>query len=195
MIMRKLFIAIISFWLYQGTIAQNTEEIGVFQADTTWSKEIIKFPIGFAKEIPYTGYENLRFHPEWPKKAANGFWTYIFAWQVAGIQKLTEESLTLYMQSYYDGLVGGGMSNIPKSEISFKKDTNLNAKSDFSGTIKLFDRFHTQKVISLNVLVKSFYCNEQNTSTIIFKISPKPLNHAVWNDFNKVTLKTSICPK
>jgi hypothetical protein len=186
--MKDIFILVVSLYLSQGIMAQSEQKMGVFQADSTWFKEIIKFPISFAQEIPFQGYEDLRFHPDWSKKEADGFWMYTFAWHVEEIQTLTLEDLTSYIEFYYDGLVDGGTSDIPKSEISFQKE-----KSDFRGTLTFFDRFHTKKMITLYVLVKTFYCYEKETSTIVFKISSKPPDHPVWNDFNQIQLKPTIC--
>ncbi len=74
---------------FKINFAQTEHHLGVFVTDSTWTKEILKFPLGFARDIPYEGYEDLRFHEGWAKKQSDGFWAYIFAWHVKGKQKTT----------------------------------------------------------------------------------------------------------
>ena len=45
----------------QNYAQQNKLKQGVLIADTTWLEEVIPFPIRFAPEIKYDGYEDLRF--------------------------------------------------------------------------------------------------------------------------------------
>ena len=172
-------------------IAQKKQELGVFSEENTWGKEILKFPLGFAREIPFEGFADIRFHKDWIKKDKAGFWSYLFAWHVKGSQKPTIQNLENYMKLYYDGLVDGKRKDIPQSMVLFIKSNSLD--TDHIGKIKVFDRFVTNKVISLNVLVKTFYCKEKRTSTILFRVSPQSFNHKIWNELYDVKLKENLC--
>ncbi len=102
----KNIVIIISLLLHSITIFGQEEQIlEVFKTDSTWTKEFIKFPIGFAPDINYEGYEDLRFAEGWAKKDSPEFWSYIFAWHINGNQEQTVEKLETNLKLYFNGLM------------------------------------------------------------------------------------------
>lgn len=187
--MKKLLISYL--FLLSSTLVFAQENQGVFSKENTWGKEILKFPLGFAREIPYEGYADVRFHKDWSKENKAGFWSYLFAWHVKGNQNPTLKELETYMKYYYDGLVDGKRPDRPESIILFLKSNSKDI--DYVGKMSLFDRFTTNKVIILHMIVKTFYCKENDTSNIVFQISPKPFEHKIWEELKSVKLRDDIC--
>lgn len=192
--MKKILAIIIFFLCCQETYSQDIQKLGVIQLDSTWTKEIIEFPIWFAKGIPYKGYEELRFHKDWAKEGSDGFWTYLMAWHIDGIQDITTEQLNSYNQFYYDGLVNGGVGNIPKAKILYEK-IETDSTTKFRGTLNFFDGFHTKEMITLNVLVDIELCMKNNKTTVIFKVSPKPTKDLIWQKQYDIKLINELCNK
>ena len=189
----KKIISIIAILLFAGLHSQE-ENLGVLESDSTWKKELIKMPLGFAREINYEGFEDIRFANGWSKKESSEFWAYTFVWHVKGIQKQTEENLTTHLKAYFDGLMlpdDNDVQKISGATISFSKTKNQ--ESSFIGTIKTYDRFHTKTTITLNCTVKAYYCNTLNTTTVLFRFSLQPFNHKVWKKFDEVTLSDAVC--
>ncbi len=176
---------------------QEENELEVFDANATWTKEIIHFPIGFAPDIPYEGYEDLRFAAGWAKKDSPEFWTYIFAWHVNGKQMLTTQILEAHLKMYFDGLMNAVNKDkdfeVPATTASFTKKESVNKESDFTGKVTMHDSFHTKTTITLNILVKNYFCEEENKTIIVFKISPKGLDNEIWNTFQQVTIRSNDC--
>jgi hypothetical protein len=177
--------------------AQEEKELEVFDADGTWTKEIIQFPIGFAPDIPYEGYEDLRFAAGWAKKDSPEFWTYIFAWHIKGKQILSTQILETNLRMYFDGLMNAVNKDedfeVPATTVSFAKKESGNKESDFTGKVTVHDSFHTQATITLNILVKNYYCEEKDESIIVFRISPKAFDNEVWNTFQQVKIRRNDC--
>ncbi|WP_298901699.1 hypothetical protein [uncultured Psychroserpens sp.] len=194
---RILFVIILLLYSFTG-FAQEEQEKGAFTSDTTWLKEIIKFPISFAPEIKYEGYEDLRFAKKWRDKDHPDFWCYTFVWHIEGIQKFTTQGLEKDLGFYYDGLMKAVNK---KKEFTVPQTTVLmvNTKgagydtSDFVGKIHVYDSFNTEKMITLNVLAKVINCEKNNTSNIVFRLSPRDFGQDIWERFKAIELRKEIC--
>ena len=178
-------------------LGQEEKALGVLESDTTWLKEIIKFPINFAPEINYTeGYEDLRFAKKWRSAVHEDFWCYMFAWHIKSKKKQTVETLENDIKSYYDGLMGAVNKKkdfkVPETTVLFIK-TDGNKETDFIGKLYVYDSFTTEAMMTLNVQVKAYYCDQTESSTILFKLSPQGFNHEIWQRFNEVKLKANLC--
>jgi hypothetical protein len=190
----KHFLAILLFFFYLTLFAQEEQHFEVFNTDSTWIKEIIQFPIGFAQDIKYEGYEDLRFPEGWSKEESPNFWSYVWAWNIKGIEGVSESELEINIQYYFDGLLGLDFYNIDDKPLR-KTNTVFIKKneSEFIGKVKTHDTRYTKKPITLNVIVKTYHCKEENKTIIHFKFSPKPYEDKVWDTLAEVKLKDSIC--
>lgn len=188
----------IAFLLYTIiALGQEEKALGVLESDTTWLKEIIKFPINFAPEINYTeGYEDLRFAKKWRSTTHEDFWCYMFAWHIKSNKKQTVETLENDIKSYYDGLMGAVNKKkdfkVPETTVLFIK-TDDNKEADFIGKLYVYDSFTTEAMMTLNVQIKTYYCDQTESSTILFKLSPQGFDHDIWQRFNEVKLKANLC--
>lgn len=175
------------------TTSFSQEQESVLTAPETWISEIIPFPMGFAPDIDFVGFEDLRFAPGWNKSGQDDFWAYSFVWYINTYGAMTETKLTETFNSYYDGLMGVETHN--KADTTkldqLDKSLCLFIKTDegFSGKIRVWDRFFTKDYLILNIKVKEYFCSETNKQIVLCDISPKPFDHQVWGIFEEVQLK------
>jgi len=179
------------------SFSQEEERMRVIDADTTWFKEIIPFPIHFAPEIKFEGYEDAQFPTGWAKQESPEFWSYIFAWNINHTTPLSPEELEINLQFYFDGLMKLINKDkelvLPPTTAVFMKADVLNSGSDYAGKVKFFDAFHTKKIIHLNVLVNYHFCQEQKKSIIVFRFSPQKFDATIWDILKAVSLRVNAC--
>lgn len=190
--MNRFILNILLLYCVVG-FSQEEKTQDILQADSTWFKEIIKFPINFAREIPYQGFEELRFAPGFSKEESPELWTYTWAWVITNQKTFTENELETNIQLYFDGLLGLD----PKHHKNVKQQTNaVFIKKDtksYVGKIKTFDTRYTQKPITLNVKVDKHLCKENNRAILIFRISPQEFENPVWKNLNAINLREGSC--
>ncbi|WP_456442220.1 hypothetical protein [Psychroserpens sp.] len=195
--MKKSILIIVFLMSSIVTFGQEEKPLGVFESDTTWLKEIIKFPISFAPEIKYEGYEDLRFAKKWRDKTNEDFWCYTFAWHIESHEKQSVDILETSIKLYYDGLMDAVNKKkdftVPKTTVLFIKTDGYENGIDYIGKIYVYDSFNTEDMITLNVRVKVNHCDDKKTSTIVFQLSPQDFNHKIWERFKDVTLKADFC--
>jgi len=177
---------------------QEDQPMEVLKTDSTWIKEIIEFPLGFAQEIKFKGFEDLRFPPGWSKEESPNFWSYAWAWSLNDVKKLTESELEQNIQFYFDGLMGlslrkhNGVNIQPTNAIFIKKEISR-GNYHYIGKVKTFDTRYTNKPMTLHVLVEQHYCSQEKRSIILFRFSPKAFGNQVWELLKKVKLRTNFC--
>lgn len=177
---------------------QETEISSILNSENTWSKEIIKFPLRFAPEIIYEGFEDLRFPRGWAKQASPEFWAYVWVWSVNEKKEITEKELESDLQFYFDGLMGLDYfkineEKVQKSQAVFIKNEVSNDTLYFKGKVKTFDTRFTKEPMTLHVLVESFYCEKENKALIVFRFSPKKFIDDVWETLKSVKLIETAC--
>lgn len=175
------------------TFGQETENIHFLKADSTWVKEIINFPLSFAPDIPFEGYEDIRFSPDWSKKDSSGFWSYVFAWKINGTINPTEPMLEYYIQSYFDGLMTIGSNSFDENNIQgttavFMKREALDSISGFRGKVATYDIRYTNKPLNFNVIVEVHSFEKEKKTIILFRLSPKGLDDAIWDKLKEVKI-------
>jgi hypothetical protein len=197
-LMKNNIIIILLFLNSNVIFGQEQESLNLLETDSTWTKEIIKFPLGFAKEIKFEGFEDLRFPSGWSKQESPNFWSYVWAWSIKDIEGLTEHELENNIQLYFDGLMGINFRKNTEDEIQntnaiFIKKATSNGNYQYIGKVKTFDMRYTKKPMTLNVLVEQHYCEQKKRSIILFRFSPKSFDTAVWNTLQEVKLRENIC--
>lgn len=157
-----------------------------------WLTEIIPFPLGFAQDIDFTGFEDLRFAPQWSDSTSQNFWTYSFVWYIDKQSHMTEDILTDSFNKYYDGLMGVDHHNKQDSTGTNQLDKTicLFIKTDagFSGKMRVWDRFFTRDYITLNIKVRESFCEDTQKQAVFCDITPQPFEHEVWKLFDQVQL-------
>jgi len=111
-------------------------------------------------------------------------------------RKIKEEELEIDLVKYFNSLNKIEMDSITDKRYSLAKVTKtkkVKSTTFFEGQLKIFDRFATNKMITLNVLIESNYCRKQKKTILIFKFSPKGFKHKTWKTLNNVKLFNSLC--
>ena len=195
----KQLITVIALLHSVVLFSQEHEDLYILEADSTWLKEVIKFPLGFAQEINYEGYEDLRFAKYWSKPEGSEFFTYVFVWNINLVEAPSVEMIETNMKLYYDGLMKAVNKDkdfdVPKTVVAFDQLENDSKLPKFRGIMKVYDSFFTKKIINLNVTVETIYCKEQKKYVLLFRVSTLDFKDAVWNKLNTVKLVDSHCDK
>lgn len=172
------------------TFSQENET--VLSAPDNWKSEIIPFPLGFAQEIDFVGFEDLRFAPSWSDSTSENFWTYMFVWYIEKEAAMTENKLTETFNKYYDGLMGVNLKNeegvINPNNLDKTICLFIKTNEGFTGKMRVYDRFFSKDYITLNIVVRESFCSETNKQIILCNISPKALDNEVWGIFDDVKL-------
>jgi len=192
--MKNTLLIIITLFFTVSSTSQEKESLNILETDSTWIKEIIEFPIGFAQDIEYEGFEDLRFPSGWSKEDSPNFWSYVWAWSINDVQEITTSELEKNIQYYFDGLLGLDFYKIDdkplrKTNAVFIKKDN----SHYIGKVKTHDTRYTKKPMTLHVLIEKYYCKQENKTIIFFKFSPKDFENDVWILLRSVKLINNYC--
>jgi len=172
------------------------EESNLIQADSSWGKEIFSFPLSFAPEIPYRGFEEALFPKGWSNKDSAAFWSYIFAWRIETQHPLTATDLEQNLKDYFDGLMSAN-SGLPKDKLPgtvslFLAGSSKGNRTDFKGKIQIFDAFTLKASLMLYVTVEQYFCAAHAKSILLFRFSPKPPEHTIWKRLNELTIRNTV---
>jgi hypothetical protein len=190
--MYKKSILVLFLFTISSIITFGQEKESVLSAPDNWQSEIIPFPLGFARDIDFIGFEDLRFAPGWSDSTSQEFWAYTFVWYIEKGPAMTESKLTESFNSYYDGLMGVDIHNQNDSTNSNQLDKTLclfvKTNEGFVGKMRVYDRFFTKDYMTLNIKVKESFCPKTNKQIIFCDISPMAFDHEVWGIFDDVEI-------
>jgi len=189
---KTLFIIALFFAVF--TFGQKNE-FNLIKLDSTWGQEVLRFP---ARHMDYIGVGEVRFPPKgWINPEHDLFWSYTYAWSINVNRKIKEEELEIDLVKYFNSLNKIEMDSITDKRYSLAKVTKtkkVKSTTFFEGQLKIFDRFATNKMITLNVLIESNYCKKAEKTILLFKFSPKEFNHNIWNTtLKKIKLFNNLC--
>jgi len=160
-------------------------------APETWRKETLEFPLSFAK-----GKKYVRFAPGWGKKNSDEYFTYTFLWALENDPNLSATALESELETFYDGLMQvisasdkNASATIPKTKAFFEKIDD----QSYAGKVLTYDAFTTKKDVQLHLVVTQSYCKNTNKYLVLFKISPKAVNHKVWDILHKIKVNPVLC--
>lgn len=195
--MKQISLIIMMSLLSYMSFSQEKLKTDLLISEDSWGKEIISMPIHFAPQIPYKGIEEIRFAPGWSKPKEDGFWSYVFVWNIDLNKQLTANDLETYLQYYFDGLMNVVNKEkekvLPKTVALFIKKENNIKVNEFVGKLQIYNAFHTKEVMQLHCTVKQYYCAEQQRSMVLFRFSPKDQKHPIWDKLNRVKLAKQPC--
>lgn len=191
-----LFCSFISFAQEEAFIQEHLLNV------KSWGSEFFTFPISFAREIPYIGYEEAVFPPGWSNQESNQFWSYVFAWKVDAHSPLLIEDLKTNLNRYFDGLLDSqnkqNGSTILVTSASMVKDDTLDKKNNntftsYKGSVYLFEGRYTQKMMTLYMTAEQSFCEKEQKTTVMFRFSPQLFEEAIWQELNAVSLVHNSC--
>jgi hypothetical protein len=182
--------------LLQQIAYAQTQAPHLIQADSSWGKEVFYFPLSFAPELAYKGFEEALFPKGWANKDSASFWSYVFAWRIKTHRPLAGADLEQNLKDYFDGLMsantGQPKDKLPRTVSICFKTVSKGNRSDFNGKIQIFDGFTLKDTLMLYVAVEQYFCVAQATSILLFRFSPKSPEHAIWKKLNELTIRRKI---
>lgn len=166
-------------------------------APKDWRSETINFPLDFAPEIKYQGYEELRFSPGMFKRESDTYFSYIFFWNLKGNEKISPEILEHNLTLYFKGLckaVGESRKiDIDLNKIATKVTTQeLNSndkkryKALYNASITTFDPFNKGEEIKLNAEIVLLNASNKDQTILFFSVSTKPSTDAIWKQMLEI---------
>ena len=151
-----------------------------------WRFERIDFPLPFAPELKYQGFEELRFAPGMFKPESETYFTYVFAMKITDDAALDAAALQTLLETYFRGLSGAVAKDkkldIDTSKISAQvRDEPPKDKlaRHFRATVESFDPFTTGKPLTLNVEMMVIDAS-QTDRRIFAALSPQPTDSPIW---------------
>jgi len=142
-----------------------------------WRYERLDFPLSFAPELKFTGYEELRFAPGMFEAASDTYFTYILGLRLEQDLVIDVEFVESFLDTYYRGLcrsVGEGRGlDQSKFSVTVEQDG-----STFLAMVEMVDPFVTGEPLSLRLELISHAAAQ---GTEIFGIaSPAPKDAPIW---------------
>jgi hypothetical protein len=186
--MRNIAVVLIMLYHVLISFGQEQEDLFFLETNSTWRKEIFQFPLGFAPDIPYEGIEDARFPEGWEDSTSTNFWSYAFAWNIAGTKEIPESELEHNLKMYFDGLMGTQHT----MTLMVKREAGYSA-TKYVGKVLTYDAFFTKKQLVLNVLIDKFSYDNKTKSVILLRFSPKEFKHDVWHMLEEVKLPANFC--
>ncbi len=156
-----------------------------------WRFERIDFPLSFAPELKYDGFEELRFAPGMFNAKSDTYFTYIFAMKITSEVSLGAKQLKSLLETYFRGLcqtvAEGTEFDIDASKIKATvQEDHYEAQSSrhFTVTLDSYDPFVTGKPLKLRLemLVIEKGANDHR---IFAAVTPKPTDSPVWKLLRK----------
>ena len=167
---------------------QDKSNFNLLDTDSTWNQEVFHFPIPFAPEIKFDGFEDARFPEFWAYKDNIDFWSYVFVWRINNPVELTEIVLERNIEMYFNGLM-----NYQNSVALFLKKETSSEVTKYVGKLKTYDALVTKTSMALNVTAEHFYCEHNKKTFIVFRFSPQEFGNNIWNNLEKVKLRNDYC--
>ena len=163
-----------------------------------WKNEFFTIPLSFAQELPLQGFEEAVFPPGWSDVESEALWSYAFAWHVSAQQPLSTLDLEAYLQQYFDGLMQVELvqkedPNVSPTNVLLLKQATQNNSTHYIGKVKTYDRFRSQKMVTLHLELEQYYCPKEKKSVTVFRFSPKERHETVWDMLRSVILLDGYC--
>ena len=164
-----------------------------FSPPRNWRPERIPFPLGFAPEMKYRGFEELRFGPGMFQPGSETYWTYAFFWWLEGEQKVDENTLKRDLEIYYKGLskaVGGSrnlrmaLEKVSATVVASKPGGEESGKGlhevRHTARLKTYDAFATGELLDLRVEISHHYFPGLDRTWVWFNVAPRSAKASVW---------------
>lgn len=166
------------------------------KADSTWGKEIIKFPIDWAPKLSIQGYEELTFAPQWQNKNHENYWSLIMLWNIKTDKALPRYEIEYNLLHYFDYLMKPNhwAQEFPLPELNITDGSAQNSNA-FNAQLSFFDGFYTGKVITTNITVSQKFYAETKKAIIVIKISPQPYSASIWKTLNALPIDYNLDSK
>jgi hypothetical protein len=166
----------------------------VIVAPPNWTQENYTFPLEFAKDVPYKGYEEALFSPFWGDRLSDECWTYVIIWWLQGSPPFNEKTFSQVLQQYYTGLARKSRPGTatPSDSASRAKVEVTKAKTDssdsatYNASATIYDGNISMSQLHINLKIHVLSCAKGKATVVIYEISPKDYASTVWQTLDTI---------
>ncbi|WP_372368070.1 hypothetical protein [Candidatus Uabimicrobium sp. HlEnr_7] len=157
--------------------AEDKKDPFEFSAPEDWRPERIFFPLSFAPDIKYKGFEELRFAPGMFKPETEDYFCYVFFFWIEEKISIDKKEVHKILLAYYKGLCKAVADkrklklNFDTIKVSVKDDEK--SKGKFYVVVDWYDPFVTGEKLSLHMDINFFYSKDETKSILFACVSPK----------------------
>ncbi len=157
-----------------------------------WRFERLDFPLEFAPDLGFTGFEELQFGPGMFEVGSDTYWTYIFAMKITNTDvTLDAARLKSMLEAYYRGLCRA-VAKDKKMAIDEAQITAQITPSDparpgrYHATMQSYDAFVTGQPLALDMDIVIVRVGDHDLR-LFATVSPAPRTADVWKSLAKMT--------
>ncbi len=157
----------------------------LFPAPAGWRHERLEFPLEFAHELEFRGYEDLAFAPGMFAPDSDSYFSYALALRLEGDVPVDEAWLARFLETYYRGLC-----RAVAAERGIELDTQAirararRAGGLFRATVAMFDPFTTGEALDLE-LELSWHAAPRATE-LLGLASPLARDAPIWDELRAI---------
>jgi hypothetical protein len=154
-----------------------------------WRFERLPIPPGFARDIPWTGYEEARFSPGMFDTKSATYFTYVLSICIDGTQEIGAKGLKDFFDKYFKGLstmVGRGKGMKPDPAVFNAVVTPGDKVRLFSAKVPYIDTFTDGRQITLNLKIDVRPKPETKKTQLILLISPQAPDAEIWKQLDEI---------
>ena len=154
------------------------------------------YPLPWAPKLPYHGFVDLFFSPNFPETDSPEYHSYLFFMSLEGTHMLTAEQLHSFLLTYFQGLAeergqnNGFTPDLTKVSATYKEDSAASPTFGcvparaLSGTVTIWDTHG--KTITLNSEVLISGCGTRDHTTFFFGMSLEPRDGDMWKQLDAI---------
>ncbi len=150
-----------------------------------WRREHLEFPLEFAPDIEYRGFEDLGFAPGMFDPKSDSYFSYALALRLEGDVEVDERTLTRFLESYYQGLCravveGRGFDR----DASTVRASVRREGADFRANVEMFDPFVTGDPLTLQLDLSTHAA--PRATEVLGLASPLPQDASIWGELRAI---------
>ena len=154
-----------------------------------WRFERLPIPPGFARDIPWSGYEEARFSPGMFNTQAATHFTYALSICIDGTPEIQAKELKDFLDKYFKGLstmVGRGKGMKPDPAVFNAEVTPRDKAGLFVAKMPYIDTFTDGRQLLLNLEIDVRPQPETKKTQIILLISPQAPDAEIWKQLREI---------
>ena len=168
-----------------------------------WRQEVLLFPLDFAPDFNYYGFEDLRFAPEWGKAESDEKWAYTLVWWLDRPYAFDENILKKNLESYFTGL-SHRRAVADKTDVTLFIPAQANVRkaelspgdlATYSGSLHFFDAHVTKKPGDLYFKIHLKSCSDKQKTILLIEVSAFPTTQPVWAKLDKINSDFDCSPR
>jgi hypothetical protein len=150
-----------------------------------WRHERLEFPLSFAPDLAYRGFEDLAFAPGMFEPESDSYFSYALALRLEGDVEVDEGMLTRFLESYYRGLCRAVAEERKVALDASAVHAQVAREGEgFRASVAMFDAFVTGEPLELALELSSH--SAPRATEILGLASPLASDEAIWNELHVI---------